>query len=103
MKFFAEELKSLTQMEQLAPKDICAFFNGYKYCTITEHLITSKIQSQDLDKLKKTAVECMKDYIEHSNYSTEEKEDLKKNYEHLADVTLKGIKQRLRDSDKLHE
>ena len=103
MKFFAEELKSLTQMEQLAPKDICAFFNGYKYCTITEQLITSKIQSQDLDKLKKTAVECMKDYIEHSNYSTEEKEELKKNYERWADVTLKGIKQRLRDSDKLHE
>ena len=103
MKFFAEELKSLTQMEQLEPKDICAFFNGYKYCTITEHLITSKIQSQDLDKLKKTAVECMKDYIEHSNYSTEEKEELKKNYERWADVTLKGIKQRLRDSDKLHE
>ena len=103
MKFFAEELKSLTQMEQLAPKDICAFFNGYKYCTITEHLITSKIQSQDLDKLKKTAVECMKDYIEHSNYSTEEKEELKKNYERWADVTLKGIKQRLRDCDKLHE
>ena len=90
-------------MKQLAPKDICAYFYGYKYCTITEHLITSKIQSQDLDKLKKTAVECMKDYIEHSDYSTEEKEELKNNYEHWAVVTLKGIKQRLRDSDKLHE
>ena len=45
----------------------------------------------------------MKDYIEHSNYSTEEKEELKTNYEHWADVTLKGIKQSLRDSDKLHE
>ena len=83
--------------------DICAYFYGYKFCTITEQLITSKIQSQDLDKLKKTAVECMKDYIEHSNYSTEEKEEPKKNYERWADVTLKGIKQRLRDSDKLHE
>ena len=50
--------------------DICAYFYGYKYCTIIEQLITSKIQSQDLDKLKKMAVECMKDYIEHSNYST---------------------------------
>ena len=49
-------------MEQLAPKDICAaFLNGYIYCTITEQLITSKIQSSDLDQLKKTAVECMKD------------------------------------------
>lgn len=49
------------------------------------------------------AVECMKDYIEYSNYSTEEKEELKKNYERWADVTLTGIKQRLRDSDKLHK
>ena len=73
------------------------------YCTITEHLITSKILSLDLDKLKKTAVECMKDYIEHSQFSNEEKEGIKNNYEHWADVTLKGIKQRLRDSDKLHE
>ena len=90
-------------MEQLEPKDICAYFYGYKFCTITEQLITSKIHSSDLDKLKKTAVECMKDYIEHSQFSTEEKEELKKNYERWADVTLKGIKQRLRDSDKLHE
>ena len=73
------------------------------FCTITEQFITSKIQSQNLDKLKKTAVECMKDYIEHSQFSNEEKEELKKNYERWADVTLKGIKQRLRDSDKLHE
>lgn len=90
-------------MEPLAPKDICAFLNGYKYCTITEPFITSKILSSDLDKLKKMAVECMKDYIEHSQFSTEEKEELKKNYEHWADVTLDGIKQRLRDSYKLHE
>lgn len=91
-------------MEKLEAKDICAaFLNGYMFCTNTEQLITSKILSSDLDKLKKTAVECMKDYIEHSNYSTEEKEELKNNYEHWADVTLKEIKQRLRDGDKLHE
>ena len=45
----------------------------------------------------------MKDYIEHSDFSNEEKEDLKNNYERWADVTLKGIKQRLRDSYKWHE
>ena len=91
-------------MEKLEAKDICAaFLNGYIYCTITEQLITSKILSSDLDKLKKTAVECMKDYIEHSDFSTEEKEEMKKNNEHWADMTLEGIKQRLRDSDKLHE
>ena len=54
-------------MEQLEPKDICAYFYGYMYGTITEQLITSKIHSSDLDKLKRTAVECMKDYIEHSD------------------------------------
>lgn len=83
--------------------DICAYFYGYKFCTITKQLITGKIQSLDLDQLKNTAVECKKDYIEHSDYSTEEKEELKNNYEHWADVTLDGIKQRLRDSDKLYE
>ena len=91
-------------MEKLEAKDICAaFFNGYIYCTITEQLITGRIHSSDLDKLKKTAVECMKDYIEHSDFSNEEKEELKNNYEYWADVTLDGIKQRLRDSDKLFE
>ena len=85
-------------------EDICvAYLEGYFYAKITEQLITGRIHRSDLDKLKKTAVECMKDYIEHSDYSNEEKEELKKNYEHWADVSLNGIKQRLRDSDKLHE
>lgn len=89
-------------MEKL--QDICAaYLEGYYYAKITEQLITSKIQSSDLDKLKKTAVECMKDYIEHSDFSNEEKEELKNNYEHWTDVTLMGIKQKLRDSDKLYE
>ena len=92
----------INTMEKL--QDICAaYLEGYFYAKITERLITSKILSSDLDKLKKTAVECMKDYIEHSDFSNEEKEEEKKNYEHWADVTLEGIKQRLRDSDKLYE
>ena len=91
-------------MEKLEAKDICAaYLEGYFYAKITEQLITSKILSSDLNKLKKTAVECMKDYIEHSDFSTEEKEELKNNYEHWADVTLNGSTPRLRDSDKLHE
>ena len=85
-------------------EDICvAYLEGYFYAKITEQLITGRIHRSDLDKLKKTAIECMKDYIEHSDFSNEEKEELKNNYEHWADVTLKGIKQRLRDSDKLLE
>ena len=63
-------------------EDICAaYLEGYFYAKITEQLITGKIQSLDLDKLKKTAVECMKGYIEHSQFSNEEKEEQKKNYE----------------------
>lgn len=89
-------------MEKL--QAVCtAYLEGYFYAKITEQLIAGRIHSSDLDKLKKTAVECMKDYIEHSDYSNEEKEEMKKNYEHWADVTLEGIKQRLRDSDKLFE
>lgn len=89
-------------MEKL--QDICAaYLEGYFYAKITEHFITSKILSSDLDKLKKTAVECLKYYIEHSGFSNEKKEELKNNYEHWADMTLKGIKQRLRDSNKLYE
>lgn len=85
-------------------KDICtAYLEGYFYAKITEHFIIDKIQSSDLDALNKLAVESMKDYIEHSAFSNEEKEELKNNYEHWADITLHGIKQRLRDSHKLYE
>lgn len=85
-------------------KDICtAYLEGYFYAKITEHFIIDKIQSSDLDALNKLAVESMKDYIEHSAFSNEEKEEMKNNYEHWADMTLHGIKQRLRDSHKLYE
>ena len=85
-------------------KDICtAYLEGYFYAKITEHLITDKIHSSDLDALNKLAVESMKDYIEHSAFSNEEKEEMKNNYEHWADMTLHGIKQRLREGDKLCE
>ena len=91
-------------MKTIELQDLCsAYLEGYFYAKITEQLIIGKIQGQDLDKFKKTAVECMKDYIEHSDFSNGEKEELKNNYEHWADVTLEGIKQRLRDSNKLHE
>lgn len=91
-------------MKIIEAKDICtAFLEGYFYAKITEHLITGKIHSSDLDALKKLAVKSMKDYIERSGFSNEEKEEMKNNYEHWADITLDGIKQRLRDSKKLNE
>ena len=91
-------------MKTIELQDICtAYLEGYFYAKITEHLITDKIQCFNLDILKKAAVECMKDYIEHSAFSNEEKEEMKNNYEHWADITLHGIKQRLREGDKLCE
>ena len=62
-----------------------------------------KIHSSDLDALKELAVESIKDYIERSGFSYGVKESMKKNYEHLTDMTLHGIKQRLHESKKLFE
>lgn len=91
-------------MKTIELQDLCsAYLEGYFYAKITEHFIIDKIQSSDLDALNKLAVESMKNYIEHSAFSNEEKEEMKNNYEHWADITFHGIKQRLRDSHKLYE
>ena len=55
----------------------------------------------DLDKVKKIAVECMKDYISQLNLTDKEKEELKQNRDLWADLALKGIKQRLNESGKI--
>ena len=91
-------------MRTIELSDICtAYLEGYIYAKITEFLITGQIRSSYLDALKKIAVESVKNYIENSAFSNEEKEEMKNNYEHWADITLDGIKQRLRDSKKLNE
>lgn len=91
-------------MKTIELSDICtAYLEGYIYAKITESLITGQIKSSYLDALKKIAVESVKNYIENSAFSNEEKEEMKNNYEHWADKTLDGIKQRLRDSKKLNE
>lgn len=91
-------------MKTIELQDICiAYLEGYFYAMITEHLITGKIHSSDLDALKELAVKSMKDYIERSGFSYGVKESMKKNYEHWAEITLHGIKQRLRDCQKLYE
>lgn len=91
-------------MKAIELSDICtAYLEGYIYAKITESLITGQIKSSYLDALKKIAVESVKNYIENSAFSNEEKEEMKNNYEHWADMTLHGIKQRLREGDKLCE
>lgn len=49
------------------------------------------------------AVKCMEEYISHQNLSYKEKEEMKENHKQWADMTLKGIKNRLHDSDKIKE
>ena len=77
-------------------KDIAfTYLEGYIHAKVTEHF------SSDLDKVKKIAVECMKDYISQLNLTDKEKEELKQNRELWADLALKGIKQRLNESGKI--
>ena len=91
-------------MRTLELSDICtAYLEGYIYAKITESLITDQIKSSYLDALKKIAVESVKNYIEHSAFSNEEKEEMKNNYEYWTDITLDGIKQRFRESAKIYE
>lgn len=78
-----------------------AYLDGYSHAKVTEHLLQGKVLSSDLDKIKETAVECMKDYISQLNLTDKEKEELKQNRELWADLALKGIKQRLNETGKI--
>ena len=85
-------------------QDLCrAYLEGYIQAKVTECLIHGKVLSSDLDKVKDMAVKCMEEYISHQNLSYKEKEEMKENHKQWADMTLKGIKNRLHDSDKLKE
>lgn len=66
-------------------------------------MLSGKVLSSDLDKVKDIAVKCMEEYVSHTNLSDEEKEGIKENHKQWADAALKGIKQRLRDSGKIEE
>lgn len=77
------------------------YLDGYIHAKVTEHLLQGKVLSSDLDKIKETAVECMKDYISQLNLTDKEKEELKQNRELWADLALKGIKLRLNETGKI--
>ena len=64
----------------LAIKDTALFyFDGYIHAKVTEHLFQGKVLSSDFDKVKKIAVECMKDYISQLNLTDKEKDELQRN------------------------
>lgn len=66
-------------------------------------MLSGKVLSSDLDKVKDIAVKCMEEYVSHINLSEEEKDGIKENHKQWANATLKGIKQRLHDSGKIEE
>lgn len=90
-------------MIMLEVQDLCrAYIEGYIQAKMTEYLIRGKVLSSDLDKVKEMALKCMEEYIARQNLSDKEKEEMKENHKQWADVTLKGIKKRLHDSDKMN-
>lgn len=83
-------------------RDLCvAYLEGYMRANVAEFMICGKMLSSDLDRIKETAVKCMEEYISQLNLSDEEKEKMKENHKQWADITLHGIKHRLRESGKL--
>lgn len=86
----------------LEVQDLCrAYIEGYIQAKVTEYLIRGKVLSSDLDKVKELAVKCMEEYIARQNLSDKEKEEMKENHKQWVDVTMKGFKKRLHDSDKM--
>ena len=86
----------------LEVQDLCrAYIEGYIQAKVTEYLIRGKVLSSDLDKVKELTVKCMEEYIARQNLSDKEKEEMKENHKQWVDVTMKGIKKRLHDSDKM--
>lgn len=91
-------------MNKLEIKDLCfAYLDAYLYAKQTEWLIHGKIQGVILNKEKETAVKCMEDYVEQLNLSETDKEEMKHNHKQWADLALKGVKERLRESGKIEE
>ena len=88
----------------IALKDFCfAYLDASIYAKQTEWLIYGKIQGSVLDSIKKAAVKCMEDYVEQLNLSDSDKKKVKQNHEQWADLALKGVKDRLRESGKIEE
>lgn len=83
-------------------KDLAfAYLYAYFWAKQTEWLINGKIQGTVLDAIKETAVKCMEDYVDQLNLSESDKEEMKRNHKHWAELALKGVKERLRESGKM--
>lgn len=80
---------------------ITAFVEGYICAIIGERLTTAKVSEAELDNAKLSAEKYVEFQIEHSNFSDEEKQAMKKDYKLWAESALQGMKKRLRESGRL--
>lgn len=80
---------------------ITAFIEGYICAIIGEQKTTAEVSEQKLDYAKHSAEKYVEFQIEHSDFSEEEKEAMKKDYKLWSESALQGMKKRLRDSGRL--
>ena len=80
---------------------ITAFIEGYICAIIGERMTIAKVSEAELDNAKHLAEKCVEFRIEHSDFSEEEKEAMKKDYKLWAESALQGMKKRLRESGRL--
>ena len=80
---------------------ITAFIEGYICAIIGERMTIAKVSEAELDNAKHSAEKYVEFQIEHSDFSEDEKEAMKKDYKLWAESALQGMKKRLRDSDRL--
>lgn len=87
----------MTELEKMC----LAYLEGYICAMVMNDLLPSEVLESDLDNIKELAVKCMEEYISHQKLSDKAKEELKRNHKQWADLALKGLKQRLRESGKI--
>lgn len=80
---------------------ITAFIEGYICAIVGERMTIAKVSEAELDNAKHSAEKYVEFQIEHSDFSEEEKEAMKKDYKLWAESALQGMKKRLRDSGRL--
>lgn len=80
---------------------ITAFIEGYICAIIGERMTIAKVSEAGLNNAKLSAEKYVEFQIEHSDFSEEEKEAMKKDYKLWAESALQGMKKRLRDSGRL--
>ena len=80
---------------------ITAFIEGYICAIIGERMTIAKISEAELNNAKHSAEKYVEFQIEHSDFSEEEKEAMKKDYKLWSESALQGMKKRLHEVGRL--